>query len=80
MQTTEAWESLLQNIRDSRITQLDLSKKELREEGTLAIAEAFAVNHSLEELRLSVNDVGDAGCRALTNALVRNTSLRKLDL
>jgi hypothetical protein len=82
MDTAEAetWETVLQRIRDNRITHLDLSRKELREEGASALAEALASNHSLTELHLSVNSLGDAGCRALTSVLVRNTSLHKLDL
>ena len=63
------------------LVKLDLSYNDLRCEGCIILAQAFASKHcTLAELNLEKNDIGVLGSVELASALRTNDTLRKLDL
>ncbi|KAJ8612668.1 hypothetical protein CTAYLR_002121 [Chrysophaeum taylorii] len=61
-------------------TNLDLSSKNIGDEGAVAISAGLEKNTTLQSLGLPSNRIGDEGARALSQMLSKNTTLRILEL
>eukprot|EP00633_Aureoumbra_lagunensis_P003707 CAMPEP_0197301422 /NCGR_PEP_ID=MMETSP0890-20130614/50389_1 /TAXON_ID=44058 ORGANISM="Aureoumbra lagunensis, Strain CCMP1510" /NCGR_SAMPLE_ID=MMETSP0890 /ASSEMBLY_ACC=CAM_ASM_000533 /LENGTH=734 /DNA_ID=CAMNT_0042780721 /DNA_START=433 /DNA_END=2636 /DNA_ORIENTATION=- len=80
------WEWLRELADDNQdLTELDLRKKKIGDEGAKALAEALGTNFSLQQLGLAGNNIGDEGARAIAYAFEPNSmymfrTFQKLDL
>ena len=74
------FQDALNNIIQNKINELKLYNSNINHEQTALLAKAIQNNHSLTNLYLSYNKVGDAGASALANALQNNHSLTTLFL
>eukprot|EP01116_Phalansterium_solitarium_P017586 TRINITY_DN4372_c0_g1_i7.p1 TRINITY_DN4372_c0_g1~~TRINITY_DN4372_c0_g1_i7.p1 ORF type:complete len:229 (+),score=67.11 TRINITY_DN4372_c0_g1_i7:903-1589(+) len=64
----------------SPLRRLLLSRNRIGDRGAAYLADALAVNNSLEDLALEANEIGDAGLAALADALRRNQRLVQVRL
>ena len=63
---TEAFTDLLNDIKTLKITiSLSLSSQGITSEQAIQLAQALAENHTITELYIGYNDIGDAGAKAL---------------
>jgi len=76
------FERSLQRLRenDPSLTELDLSYKNIGDDGVKSISDALRKNTSLITLYLTKNDIGDDGVKSLSNTLHENTTLTELIL
>ena len=68
---------LLQN---TSLKKLDISVNKPGMEGSVVLAEMSSCNKSLTELNLGGCDIPEAGLREIARGLLKNTSLKKLDI
>ena len=74
---TEAFTDLLNDIKTLKITiSLSLSSQEITSEQAIQLAQALAENHTITELDIGYNHIGDAGAKALA----LNQTITSLDL
>ncbi|KAK3278367.1 hypothetical protein CYMTET_13690 [Cymbomonas tetramitiformis] len=77
---------MMQDIKDDKVTKLDLSCAGIGVPGALVLSKLLVFNTSLNTLNLKYNEIGPEGAKALAVALtpneegVFNTSLNTLDL
>ena len=74
----KAIEKFLKN--DAEETRLNLSDKNIGNEGAKALAKALESNTSLKTLDLTNNPIGDEGVKALAKAYVINRNLQTLEI
>jgi len=76
------FEKSLQRLRenDPSLTELNLSKDKIGDNGAKSLSDALRENTSLTTLSLGVNNIGDDGAMSLSDALRKNTSLAILFL
>ncbi|MBP9694279.1 MAG: hypothetical protein KBE16_06205 [Alphaproteobacteria bacterium] len=80
MEATEV-KAFAESLKENRtLTSLNLSSRNIGDEGARALAESLKVNGRLTSLVLYNNQIGDAGARALADALKENRTLTSLDL
>ena len=65
-------------INNTTLTTLDLSKNKIGNNEIMT--ESFIQNTTLTKLNLALNNIGIVGAKAITKALKKNTTLRKLDI
>lgn len=73
-------DSALKNLKTNSIVTLDLSRKNIGDDGASKIAEALSQNTSLLCLNLYKNHISDIGIAKLAEALKVNTTLVELDI
>ena len=64
----------------SKELKLNLSHKQIGDDGAMALATELQTNNTLKHLDLSYNQIGDDGAMALAKALCTNATLTHLDL
>merc|ERR1719453_2118079 len=62
------------------LTNLDLSKNNLKDNGIISIASSLSQNSVLEIINLSDNDCGEGGAKALASSLCNNVALKSLTI
>eukprot|EP00942_MAST-04A_sp_MAST-4A-sp1_P003575 g3575.t1 len=62
------------------LTNLDLSKNNLKDNGIISIASSLSQNNVLETINLSDNDCGEGGSKALALSLCNNVALKSLTI
>ncbi len=71
---------IIQDIKNTSITSIDLQYNNIGAEGAIALAEALKYNTSVTSIKLSSNKIGDEGAIALAEALKSNTSVTSIAL
>ena len=69
---------MLQRLKQTILTKLDLSDNNIGSGGAESLATALKTNKTLTNLDLSDNNIGPAGAESLATALKTNTTLTKL--
>ena len=62
------------------LTQLNLSRNQLSDDGAAAISDGLKSNGLLQELCVSQNEITDEGAKMIAEAIQVNTALQKLDI
>lgn len=73
--------ALVENIKKSKIRELDLRKKSITNKTVIAVAKSLRDNNHLISLNLSYNfNITEVGVKEITKALKKNTKLEQLDM
>ena len=67
-------------LRTCRLTALDLRKNEVGDGGAAALASSLDAHGTLTSLNLEANNIGAAGAASLAAALLKNLSMKHLEL
>ncbi|WP_375331722.1 hypothetical protein [Candidatus Tisiphia endosymbiont of Temnostethus pusillus] len=73
-------ETIIQQIINNSITNLNLSSNQIGDAGAKSLAECLKDNKSITTLKLNNNQIGDAGAKSLAECLKDNKSITTLKL